>query len=553
MCGAFRFFYISIITFLMLPIGVNASSWLSPLGGVFSVENNELSIKGLGTGDVNQAIAILDVSTGLNYSISGEVLLSGPWGGFVFSYDNDAKTFVSFYSSKYDSPYYTHNSLNQRASIGRYPVRWEHDSWQKFKIEKKEEKVIIELDSQKVSVDLPVNRGSGHFGFTTYGQTTIKARNLKLNDSTIQLVEEKIALDDAHPVESDADRQLQKPLRPEITTEKSSSTTRHPIKGEWKVYCKKEEDRLKKIFKENPDYSVQFPNAIKNYKAENEIIRLVVTDTNLTFFGSEAVYYTIDDKYHEKSKNPLEVTTLVDYPYKIKEDLGESNYKIEYVQYNRFFPASFKVNGNELIISNDSGLVVPWRKECTWVNKYFNAETAKITTSNNSSVSSTGPLVTYEEAKTKNDSNQNYKGMYLAPVQINAGSLGVKAGTKYGGISLSIPLNVPDQLFFMVNKDRAFITTYSYVQDIANPSTSSMVLNKLTTPILKFKAKTNEQFIELYNQSTGQLVGKLEFSDNKKKIICSSCEDEGLPMEWVHIPKYDDSAFKMIWENDLSM
>ncbi len=216
--------------------------WLTPLGGKFSNKPNETTLAGLGRGDVNQAIAILDQPLVDKVVFSGEVMLNGPWGGIVLNYDESTNSFVDFYSSSNDSPYYDHETLYQRKSIGRYPIRWEHGVWQKFSITRLDNKAEIQLDSQKVVVDIPSNRQGNRFGFSTYGETELKWRNLEISqngaDSIAVLSEVKSRVEEPRPSVKPVPV-LPTPVTPDpaFSTKGTHNTDNIGILGDWVLDC----------------------------------------------------------------------------------------------------------------------------------------------------------------------------------------------------------------------------------------------------------------------------------------------------------------------------
>lgn len=159
-----------------------ANLWRAPNGGAFSVSEDTLTLKGKGRGTAHEALAVLKDDLGKSYVVTGEIMVTGSYGGFAFGYDSKTGSHYTLYASSTWTDICYHTADRKReVYLLKQPLSWDRKKWLKFRVERNANVVKVSLDGKKQTVKLPADARVGHWGVMVY-RSMVQVRNLKLEE-----------------------------------------------------------------------------------------------------------------------------------------------------------------------------------------------------------------------------------------------------------------------------------------------------------------------------------------------------------------------------------
>jgi hypothetical protein len=162
------------------PRTLQAAEWLTPSGGTFTKDDSSFTLTGPGTGSAGAAMAVLASPMPARYTVTGELLVSGSYGGFLLA-GSDAGAGLSIYSingGRTDA--YVHANPSQRRRVVHQTTEaWPKDRWVPFSLtfDGKTAQLVIDGAQPKV-IQVPEDATGDRFGLIVYHRSTISVRSL---------------------------------------------------------------------------------------------------------------------------------------------------------------------------------------------------------------------------------------------------------------------------------------------------------------------------------------------------------------------------------------
>lgn len=154
-------------------------AWETPFAGTLgAASSTELEFTGATKPDTFGA-AVVKNRLPKQFTVRGQIQISGYFPGIVIAYEADDKPFAMVYPVKAGTQVEIWHA-GKRVQTDVLDIQWKFASWESFEVVRDTTGWTFKLGSQKASVPLPDSVRGSRFGFLTFGPGVVKARRLSV-------------------------------------------------------------------------------------------------------------------------------------------------------------------------------------------------------------------------------------------------------------------------------------------------------------------------------------------------------------------------------------